>query len=183
MSKFNVQEVLMQKGKESQYAIVKYNINNSDRIMTFYFIYDEDKKEFFPYLCYLLEIRECKNNDKAKELFEFFVQKSNSFIKENHIVINEFIYEINKGRLLVPFLPKEVDTIIPITEKEFILYTLEFEPIVLYKLNIGEKVDMKWDSTEGMRKGLIDSGNFDSDTVDKVMDIFCSLVPDYPFET
>lgn len=182
MSKINVQEVLRQKGKEAQYAIVKYNINNSERIMTFYFIYDEDKKEFFPYLCYLLEVRECKNNDKAKEFFEFFSLKCKGFIKENHVVVDKIIYEINKGRLVVPFLPKEVDAIIPITEKEFILYTLEFEPIILYKLNISEFLDMKWNSKESMRKGLIDSGNFDADTVDKVMGIFGEIVGDYLFK-
>ena len=182
MSKINVHEFLMQNGKETQYAIVKYNINNSERIMPFYFIYDDNEKEFLPYLCYLLETGEYKNNNEAKEFFEFFVQKSNSFIKENHIVINEFIYEINKDRLLVLFLPKEVDVIIPITEKEFILYTLEFEPIILYKWNLSESLDMKWDSKESMRKGLIDSGNFDADTVDKVMNIFSNKVAEYSFE-
>lgn len=183
MEKFNVQEVLMQNGKESQYAIIKYNINKSKRIMAFYFIYDDNEKEFLPYLCWLQEIRKCKDNNKAKELFEFLESKSKCFIKENYVIINEIIYEINKGRLLVPFLPKEVDAIISITEKEFILYTLEFEPIILYKLNISEFLDMKWNSKESMRKGLVDSGNFDADTVDKVIDIFCSLVPDYSFET
>lgn len=185
MSKVNIQEILMRNGKETQYAIVKYNINNSERIMPFYFIYDDNEKEFLPYLCYLLETGEYKNNNEAKEFFEFFSLRCKGFIKENHVVVDKIIYEINKGRLVVPFLPKEVkevDAIIPITEKEFILYTLEFEPIILYKLNISEALDMKWDSKESMRKGLIDSGNFDVDTVDKVMSIFSQLVPDYSFE-
>ena len=59
---------------------------------------------------------------------------------------------------------------------------MEFEPIILYKLNISEFLDMKWDSKESMRKGLIDSGNCDADTVDRVMGIFSQLVPDYSFE-
>ena len=176
MSKINVQEVLMQKGKESQYAIVKYNINNSERIMPFYFIYDNNEKEFLPYLCWLMETWEYKNNNEAKKFFEFLSSKSKGFAKENLVVVDKIIYEINKGRLVVPFLPKEVDAIIPITEKEFILYTLEFEPIILYKLNLSESLDMKWDSKESMRKGLIDSGNFDADTVDKVMGISGKLL-------
>ena len=41
MSKINVQEVLRQKGKEAQYAIVKYNINNSENPLTYYLNYKD----------------------------------------------------------------------------------------------------------------------------------------------
>lgn len=177
MGKVNVQEVLMQKGKESQYAIVKYNIKQSERIMAFYFRYDDNGKEFLPYFCLLMEKWNCKDNNEAEKLFEFLSSKSIGFKKKNHVVIDEKIYEIERTKLVVPFLPKEVDAIIPITEKEFILYKLEFEPIILYKLNLSESLDMKWDSTESMRKGLIESGNFDADTIDKVMEVFSILLP------
>lgn len=182
MSKVNVQEVLMQKGKESQYAIVKYNIKQSERIMAFYFRHDDNGKEFLPYLCLLMEKWNCKDNNEAEKLFEFFSSKSIGFKKKNHIVIDEKIYEIERTKLVVPCLPKEVDAIIPITEKEFILYKLEFEPIILYKLNLSESLDMKWDSTESMRKGFIETGKFDADTIDKIMEVFSNTAADYSFK-
>lgn len=54
------------------------------------------------------------------------------------------------------------------------MYLLELENV--------DSLRTKRDSKERLRKGLIDSGNLDADTVNKVMDIFSNTTADYSFE-
>lgn len=158
MSKVNVHDFLMQNGKETQYAIVE----DGERIKIAHFVkYDNNEESIFlPYPCQVyVKYMFKKDGDKIEHM--------------KNMVVGNILYEIYCPQTSI-CLPQKVDDIILITERECLLYLLSMENV--------DSLRTKRDSKESMRKGLIDSGNFDADTVDKVMGIFGEIVGDYLFK-
>ena len=89
------------------------------------------------------------------------------------LIIGNVLYDIYCPQV-APYLPKEVDDIILITERECLLYLLDIETV--------ESLKIKRDTKENLRKSLIASGSFDADTIDKILDVFSNTAADYSFK-
>ena len=158
MSKINVLDFLMENAESMQYAIVE----DGERIKIARFVkYDNNEESIFlPYPCQVyVKYMFKKDGDKIEHM--------------KNMVVGNILYEIYCPQTSI-CLPQKIDDIILITERECLLYLLDMENV--------DSLRTKRDSTESMLKGLIDSGNFDADTVDKVMGIFSNKVAEYSFE-
>ena len=180
MSKINVYDFLMQNDVSMQYTLVEYN----GKTEATYFVrhYHNNKPWFLESLCGLCiehKFAEGENIEEwclsmADELLEPDVDRKEYYEQYmKPLIVNRVLYDIYCPQT-APYLPKEVDDIILITERECLLYLLNMET--------ADSLRTKRDSKESMRKGLIESGNFDADTVDKVMNIFSNKVAEYSFE-
>ena len=159
----NIKEFLLQNGKETQYALVEYD----ERIIPIYFVKEYDRN-YIPYICQPFVKKILKNNADINKTL------TNSANKEHtrNMIVNNFLYEISWS-LFKTFLPV-TDDIILITERECLLYLLELES--------AKSLRTKRDSKENLRKGLIDSGEFDADTTDMILDVFNNTVTNYSFK-
>ncbi len=158
MSKVNVLDFLMKNAESMQYALVEYDKNI--KLVRFVKYDNNEESIFLPYSCqvYVKYIFK-KDDDKIEHM--------------KNMIVGNILYEIYCPQTSI-CLPKEVDDIILITERECLLYLLEIETV--------DSLRIKKDSTESMRKGLIDSGSFDADTVKEIMRIFSNITTDYSFE-
>lgn len=158
MSKVNVHDFLMQNGKETQYAIVE----DGERIKIARFVkYDNNEESIFlPYSCQVyVKYMFKKDGDKIEHM--------------KNMIVGNILYEIYCPQTSI-CLPKKVDDIILITERECLLYLLDMETVGSLKL--------KRDSKKNLRNSLIDTGSFDAETIDKIMIIFSNKVAEYSFE-
>lgn len=159
----NIQEFLMRNGKETQYAIVEYD----ERTIPIYF-YKYNNEIFLPYLCQPYVKHMLKKDTDVNKLLAGSEDKEHI----QNMIVDKFLYEINH-QLYKAFSPV-ADDIILITERECLLYLLELES--------ADSLKTKRDSKEKLRKGLIDSGNFDADTINKIMEVFSNTAADYSFK-
>ena len=158
MSKVNVHDFLMQKGKETQYALVEYDENI--KVVRFVKYDNNEENIFLPYPCQVyVKYMFKKDGDKIEHM--------------KNMVVGNILYEIYCPQTSI-CLPQKVDDIILITERECLLYLLDMES--------AESLRIKRDSKESMRRGLIESGSFDAETIDKIMIIFSNKVAEYSFE-
>ena len=148
MSKVNVHDFLMQSGKETQYAIVE----DGERIKVVRFVkYDNNEESIFlPYPC---------------QVYVKYMFKKDSDKKEHmkNMIVGNILYEIYAPQTSI-CLPQNVDDIILITKRECLFYLLDMETV--------ESLKLKRDSKENLRSNLIDSGNFDADAIDNIMEVF-----------
>lgn len=164
MSKVNVRDFLKQNWEERrQYAFVEEDGNTA--LICFSKFNDEI---FLPYHCQHSVKRKLENDADVNKLLE------NSRNKEytQNMIVGKILYKINHQ--LCKSFSLEVDDIIPITERECLLYLLEIETV--------DSLRIKRDSKEKLQKCLVDSGNFDADTVKEIMHIFSDTAADYSFE-
>jgi len=159
----NIQEFLMQNGKERQYALVEYD----ERIIPIYF-YKYNNEIFLAYLCQPYVKHMLKKDTNVNKLLTGSVDKEHI----QNMIVDKFLYEINH-QLYKAFSPV-ADDIILITERECLLYMLDIES--------AESLKAKRDTKEKLQKGLIDSGNFDADTINKIMEVFSNTAADYSFK-
>ena len=158
MSKINVHDFLMQKGKETQYVLVEYDENI--KVVRFVKYDNNEESIFLPYPCQVyVKYMFKKDGDKIEHM--------------KNMVVGNILYEIYCPQTSI-CLPQKVDDIILITERECLLYLLDMES--------AESLRIKRDSKESMRRGLIESGSFDAETIDKIMIIFSNKVAEYSFE-
>ena len=152
MSKINVHDFLMQKGKETQYVLVEYDENI--KVVRFVKYDNNEESIFLPYPCQVyVKYMFKKDGDKIEHM--------------KNMVVGNILYEIYCPQTSI-CLPQKVDDIILITERECLLYLLDMES--------AESLRIKRDSKESMRRGLIESGSFDAETIDKIMIIFGNKV-------
>lgn len=158
MNKVNIQEILMQNGKETQYALVKYDENI--KVVRFVKYDNNEENIFLPYPCQVyVKYMFKKDGDKIEHM--------------KNMIVGNILYEIYCPQTSI-CLPKKVDDIIPITERECLLYLLDMES--------AESLKLKRDSKENLRNSLIDTGKFDADTIDKIMDVYSNTAADYSFK-
>ena len=126
----NVQDFLLQNGKPFQYALVKYD----GKTEAVYFVkhYHDNKPWYLESpcgLCVEYEFSENENIEEwclsvADELLEPDVNRKEYC--EQHmkpLIVNNVLYDIYCPQV-APYLPKEVDDIILITERECLLCLL-----------------------------------------------------------
>lgn len=177
---YNIHDFLIQNAESMQYALVEYD----GCIEAVYFVQHSHngKPWFLESPCNPCKEHEFADNEKieewclsmADELLEPDVDRKEYYEQYmKPLIVGNVLYDVYCPQV-APYLPKEVDDIILITERECLLYLLSMENV--------DSLRTKRDSKESMRKGLIDSGNFDADTVDKVMGIFGKIVGDYLFK-
>lgn len=177
---YNIHDFLMQNAESMQYALVEYD----GTIEAVYFVQHSHngKPWFLESPCNPCKEHEFADNENieewclsmADELLEPDVDRK-EYYKEfmKPLIVGNILYDIYCPQV-APYLPKEVDDIILITERECLLYLLDMETV--------ESLKLKRDSKGNLRNSLIDTGSFDANTIDKIMDVYSNTAADYSFK-
>lgn len=141
-----VQDFLLQNADQFQYALVEHD----GKTEAVYFVkhYHNDKPWFLESPCGLCTEHEFGDNDNiedwclsvADELLEPDVDRKEYY--EQHmkpLIVNNVLYDIYCPQV-DPYLPKEVDDIVPITERECLLYLLDIESAESLKAKRNSKI-------------------------------------------
>lgn len=180
MNKVNIQEILMQNGKETQYALVEYD----GTIEAVYFVqhFHNGKPWFLESPCNPCKEHEFTDNENieewclsmAEELLEPDVDRKEYYEQYmKPLIVGNVLYDVYCPQV-APYLPKEVDDIILITERECLLYLLDIESV--------ESLKIKRETKENLLKSLIETGKFDADTIDKILDVYSNTAANYSFK-
>ena len=175
-----VHDYLIKNVKSMQYAIVEYD----GHIEAVYFVqhshngnpwflespcnpckeYEFTKDENIEEWCLSVADELLEPDVDRKEYYEQYMKP---------LIVGNVLYDIYCPQV-APYLPKEVDDIILITERECLLYLLDIETV--------ESLKIKRDTKKNLRKSLIASGSFDADTIDKILYVFSNTAADYSFK-
>lgn len=110
----------------------------------------------------------------AEELLEPDVDRKEYYEQYmKPLIVGNVLYDIYCPQV-APYLPKEVDDIILITERECLLYLLDMESV--------ESLKIKRDTKEGLRNSLIATSKFDADTIDNILDVYSNTAANYSFK-
>lgn len=129
----NVQDFLLQNAESFQYALVKYN--GKTEAVYFAMHYHDNKPWYLESPCGLCTEYEFAENENieewcltvADELLEPDVDRKEYYEKYmKPLIVDNVLYDIYCPQV-APYLPKDVDDIIPITERECLLYLLDIE--------------------------------------------------------
>lgn len=177
---YNIHDFLMQNAESMQYALVEYD----EKTEVAYFVQHSHngKPWFLESPCTLYVEHEFTNDENveewcllvADELLEPDVDRKKYCEQYMFpLIVGNALYDISCPQV-APYLPKEVDDIILITERECLFYLLNLET--------AESLKIKRDSRANLRKRLIDTGSFDSDSIDKILDVYSNTPADYSFK-
>ena len=132
----NIHDFLMQKDVFYSYALVKYE----DKTEVVYFVrhYNDNKPWFLESPCYICTKHEFDSNDDNDDLENWCLELADELLepdadrKEYYekymepLIVGRVLYDIDCPQVS-PYLPREVEDIILITERECLFYLLGIE--------------------------------------------------------
>ena len=136
MKTVNIHDFLMQKDVFYSYALVKYE----DKTEVVYFVrnYNDDKPWFLESPCYICTEHEFDSNDDNDNLEKWCLELADELLepdadrKEYYekymkpLIVGHVLYDIDCPQVS-PYLPREVEDITLITERECLFYLLGIE--------------------------------------------------------
>ena len=174
-----VHDYLIKNAESMQYALVEYD----GHIEAVYFVQHSHNGNpwFMESPCNPCKEHEFTDNENieewclsvADELLEPDVDRKEYYEQYmKPLIIGNVFYDIDCPQV-EPYLPKEVDDIILITERECLLFLVGIETV--------ESLKIKRNTKGNLRKSLIENEKFDADIIEEIMEVFDITAADYDF--